>query len=68
MIPDEFDAKCKALCPHCAAGAVLRQREDTLEWVHDFAFGAIDPKLGRPAGIGHGICLAHEFRKNNVAT
>ncbi len=65
MSPEEFAAKCKELCPHCAAGEKVRQREDTAEFVHDFSFGAVDPLLGRPRGMGHSICQAHEFRKQN---
>jgi hypothetical protein len=60
---DEFDAKCKELCPHCAAGEVVRQRTDTLEWVHDFSIGGDPPNkpFGRRS-MGHGICQAHAFR------
>jgi hypothetical protein len=62
----EFDAQCKALCPHCAAGEVVRVRSDTNEWVHDFSFGG--DKAGTPFGrrqLGHGICQAHAFRTEN---
>ena len=62
---DEFEAKCKELCPHCAAGEKVRVRLDTGENVHDFSFGMADPKLGRPTGMGHSICQAHEFRKQH---
>lgn len=65
MTSSEFEAKCKELCPHCAAGEVVRQRTDTLEWVHDLSFGAVDSKTGRKIGFGHGLCGAHEFRKQN---
>ena len=65
MTPTEFDAECKNLCPHCAAGEPVRQRDDTKEWVHDFSFGAVDPNTGRKSGIGHSLCAAHEFRKQN---
>ena len=60
-----FDEQCKALCPHCAAGEVVRLRTDTNEWVHDWSFGGKDPKTGTPVGRGHGICLANEIRKAN---
>jgi hypothetical protein len=63
MTTSEFDAKCRELCPHCKAGAVLRQREDTREWVHDFATGDGGP-LGRRM-MGHSICHAHDFRIQN---
>jgi hypothetical protein len=58
----EFETKCRDLCPHCAAGEHVRQRTDTSEWVHDWSFGGMDPKIGRRTGIGHGICLAHDLR------
>jgi hypothetical protein len=59
---DEFDSKCRDLCPHCAAGEVVRHREDTNEHVHDWSFGAVDPKTGRKSGFGHGMCGAHALR------
>ena len=65
MTDDEFEARCKELCPHCAAGEKVRQRTDSLEWVHDFSFGETDKKIGRPIGMGHSICSAHEFRKQH---
>ena len=65
MTPADFEAKCKELCPHCAAGEAVRLRTDTNEWCHDFSFGAVDPKVGRPRGQGHSICQAHEFRMQN---
>ena len=61
----EFNAECKKLCPHCAAGEPVRVRVDTGEHVHDFSFGAPDPMTGRARGRGHTICQAHEFRKQN---
>ncbi len=65
MTQAEFDAKCRELCPHCAAGEPVRQRLDTDEFVHDFSFGEVDPKINRRIGIGHSICSAHEFRMQN---
>jgi hypothetical protein len=58
----DFESKCKDLCPHCAAGEVVRYREDTKEFVHDWSFGAVDMKIGRRVGMGHGMCAAHELR------
>lgn len=65
MTSEEFDIKCKELCPHCAAGEVARLRTDSNEWAHDFSFGNKDPKTGRSFGQGHGICQAHDFRTQN---
>ena len=65
MTSEEFEAKCKELCPHCAASEAVRIRTDTGEYVHDFSFGARDPNTGRSTGVGHAICQAHEFRKQN---
>ena len=65
MTQAEFDAECKKLCPHCEAGEKIRWRDNTKEWVHDFSFGGIDPKLGRRSGMGHSICQAHAFRIAN---
>ena len=65
MMPTEFEAKCKELCSHCAAGEGVRRRLDTFEWVHDFSFGAVDQNTGLKRGVGHGICGAHEFRTAN---
>ena len=65
MTPELFDAKCKELCSRCAAGDPIRVRADTGEVVHDWSFGGIDPKTGKPVGRGHGICQAQEFRKQH---
>lgn len=65
MTQDEFTAKCRELCPRCADGVIVRFRADSQEWVHDWDFGGVDPKTGRRAGMGHGICLANEFRKQH---
>ena len=62
MTPLEFETKCKDICPHCAAGETVRFREDTKEFVHDWSFGAVDLKIGRRVGMGHGICQAHDLR------
>jgi hypothetical protein len=62
MTEFEFESKCKDLCVHCAAGEIVRFREDTREFVHDWSFGAVDPKTGRKSGFGHGICGAHALR------
>jgi hypothetical protein len=62
MTKVEFDIHCKELCPRCAAGDPIRQRGDSYEWVHDFAFGPVNRMLGRPSGMGHGLCSAHQFR------
>jgi hypothetical protein len=59
---EEFEQLCKDQCPRCAAGDPLRYREDSGEFVHDFSFGMFEPKIGRPVGMGHGICLAHDLR------
>lgn len=42
-------ALCRDVCPNCAASAPLRQRTDSLEWVHDWP--------GK-----HTLCLAHHLR------
>lgn len=62
MTPVEFESKCKELCPHCKAGEAVRQRTDTIEFVHDLSFGTADLKIGRRVGMGHSICSAHDFR------
>ena len=59
-----FEQSCRELCPRCAAGDPARWRIDTLEWVHDWAFGGVDAKTGKLVGRGHGICMANEFRKD----
>jgi hypothetical protein len=59
MTPAEFNQKCKDICPHCADGIPLRQREDTKEWCHDGAI-QISGTLGRRQS--HAICLANDFR------
>lgn len=58
----EFDQFCEDICPHCKAGKPLRQREDTKEFVHDFASGPNEPKTGRPFLMGHALCYATFFR------
>ena len=60
MQRDEFEKKCKEICPHCADGIALRFREDTGEHVHDGAI-AIPGTLGRRHS--HAICAADKFRK-----
>ena len=51
MTQAEFDAECRKLCAHCAANEKVRWRDNTREFVHDFAFGNVDPKMGRRAGM-----------------
>lgn len=58
----DFERLCQTQCERCAAGDPLRQREDTHEYVHDWAFGLVDPRLGRRPGMGHSICQAHALR------
>ena len=62
MTPENFEQFCKDICPHCAEGAPLRQRDDTREWVHDTT-------ITLPAGIGkrmgHAFCLASNFRNKH---
>lgn len=60
MTPAEFTQRCKDLCPHCAAGAAVRQRLDTFEFVHDTAVD-IPGVIGKR--MGHAYCTATEFRK-----
>ena len=52
------------MCPRCLAGDPVRLRTDSNEWVHDWAFGGVDPKTGKLIGRGHGICAADKFRKD----
>jgi len=47
---EELQALVNDICPHCAAGFEVRQRDDTKEWVHD-----------QP---GHTICWASRLRNN----
>ena len=63
MTQAEFDAECRKLCAHCAANEKVRWRDNTREFVHDFAFGNVDPKIGRRVGMGHTICGAHAYRE-----
>lgn len=56
MTPTEFEQTIKDICPHCKAGVAVRQREDTLEFVHD---------LFRGTAVSHGICLATHFRNKH---
>jgi hypothetical protein len=65
MIPEELEAKCKELCPHCKAGEPVRRRLDTFEWVHDFSFGAPEVTPFGRRQQGHSICDAHELRTQN---
>lgn len=45
---------CGDTCPSCKAGAPLRRREDTGEYVHDFVIGT--------TGFSHSFCLASYLR------
>lgn len=65
MTSDEFAQMCRDICPHCNAGIAVRQRPDTSEFVHDFVSGPVDPKIGRPTGMGHSICMATHWRNKN---
>jgi hypothetical protein len=60
LTDDEVDHLIKITCPHCLAGVVVRKRDSTGEWVHDFA---------QPLGTGregtrnsHTLCLATGIR------
>ena len=66
MSTDEFEAKCREMCPRCDRGDPVRLRTDTGEWVHDWSYGGQDPKTGRLIGVGHGICLADGLRKQRA--
>lgn len=59
MTIDDFNQMCRDICPHCNAGIVARQRDDTKEWTHDSVFG--------PRGVTarHSICLATHWRNKN---
>jgi len=59
MTVDEFDVKCKELCQYCRDGMAMRQRTDSLEFVHEGAV-AIPGTLGKR--MSHTICLASNFR------
>ena len=59
----DFETLCKTVCARCATGDPIRVRNDTGEYVHDWAFGPFDPRLGRAAGMGHGLCSANQLRK-----
>jgi len=59
MTTDEFDEKCKELCQYCHDGMAMRQRTDSLEFVHEGAV-AIPGTLGKR--MSHTICLASNFR------
>ena len=62
VTPENFDQFCKDICPQCAAGAPVRQRVDSLEWVHDTAV-EIPGTIGRR--MGHAFCLASNFRNKH---
>ena len=55
----ELEEKAREQCRHCAAGATVRLRHDTKEWVHD--------KIAWASGLrqGHTMCLAHDLRMEN---
>ncbi len=62
MTQQEFADFVRSICPHCAKGAVARQREDSKEWVHDFA-----PTGANFQRQGHTICMATHFRNSKMA-
>lgn len=57
LTKDDVEELAKMTCPHCRAGIVVRQRQDTKEYVHDsvaWEHGVRD---------GHSICWANGLRK-----
>ena len=54
LTDDEFEKQCQDKCAYCKAGATLRYRNDSNEFVHDYAKGG---------SFSHSICHAHDFRK-----
>lgn len=50
---DELEQVCKEICPACAAGNTIRQRTDTLEWIHTFT---------NQGGFSSAFCLASNYR------
>lgn len=59
---DDFESICKDICPHCAAGAPLRHRDDTGEWIHDLSTD-ITGTFGKR--FGQTICMATHFRNKH---
>lgn len=57
MTSEEFESFCRDICPQCKAGVVVRQREDTREFVHD-----IVSERGPMKSWSHVFCLASHFR------
>jgi hypothetical protein len=62
VTPENFDQFCKDICPHCAVGAVARQRADTQAWVHDTMVD-LPGTIGKR--MGHAFCLASNFRNKH---
>ena len=56
MTRDEFEQTCKDVCPSCANGDSLRQREDTGEFVHD---------IHNKNAFSHVFCLASNYRNKH---
>ena len=54
LTPTEFDELVKLTCPRCKAGSVPRFRDDTKEWVHDYA---------ERGGFSHTFCLASGLKQ-----
>jgi len=54
LTKDEFESACRQTCPMCANGYLVRYREDTQEFVHDW---------GGKGQFSHQFCLATGLRK-----
>lgn len=55
---EQIEAVIKATCPHCAVGNQVILRQETGEYVHDLSQGH---------RRGQAFCLAHHFRKSELA-
>ena len=55
------EERYREICPLCAKGVKVRQRTDSLEWVHDYVIN----KLTNGVVQGHALCQANDLRKQN---
>lgn len=60
MTREEFIEITEAICPRCKAGALIRKRTDTGEWVHD-------GRGPNPNQQTHAYCWASGFRNSRFA-
>lgn len=62
LTDEEFEKMASDNCPACKAGSQVRFRENTFEFVHDYAKGVPGGLLKPSMAMSHQLCLSNGMR------